>query len=274
MCRPQPASAGLLTGLLKIMPWVRQWRNDPDRAFGPVPRRVMALPRAPPAPNLFKFCSRPEESISKGAVMLHNKLDHGRLARRAAALTGTAALALTLTAAAPAIASSRPAPAHLQIRHSAYLPIELVAVTPGPGDVAGAGGVFNIDLAALARNGAGNKWLSAAKGYKPGIANPAPGIGHPDPFAPGLVVLLSTTPKKAGGPDANLAGVFQLTDVAKSGGLAQVIADWEVGKPGAFGKGSKTTLVAFLVAGTAPGILKGTVTPISNVVEETFTIGK
>ena len=68
--------------------------------------------------------------------------------------------------------------------------------------------------------------------------------------------------------------MFQLIDVAKGGGLAQVIADWEVGKPGAFGKGIKTTLIAFLVSGTAPGILKGTVKPISNVVEETFTIGK
>lgn len=219
--------------------------------------------------------------------MLHNKLDHedgthqhdsrsgrrGRVARRATALTGTAVLALALTAAVPAVASSD-GPAHPQARHSSYLPIEFVVVTPGPGDVAGAGGVFNIDVAALARNAAANKWLSAAKGYKPGILTKAPGIGHPDPFAPGLVVLLSTTPKKAGGPDANLAGVFQLTDVAKGNGLAQVIADWEVGKPGAFGKGIKTTLIAFLVAGTAPGIVKGTVKPISNVVEETFTIGK
>ena len=219
--------------------------------------------------------------------MLHNKPDHdgdehqrdwrsrmrGRTARRVTALTGAVALALALTAAAPALASSR-APSHPQARHSYYPSIKFVVVTPSSGDVAGAGGVFNIDLAALALNATGNKWLSSAKGYKPGILIKAPGIGHPDPFAPGLVVLLSTTPKKAGGPHANLAGVFQLTDVAKGNGLAQVIADWEVGKPGAFGKGSKTTLIAFLVSGTAPGIVTGTVKAISNVVEETFTIGK
>ena len=90
----------------------------------------------------------------------------------------------------------------------------------------------------------------------------------------GLVVLLSTTPKAAGGPNANLAGVFQLTDVARSHGLAQVFADWEVGAPNApFGKNAKTTLTAFLVKGTAPGTVTGSEKPISNVVRETFTIG-
>ena len=215
----------------------------------------------------------------------NNKFDHhghaqqrdlrsrtrGRVARRVIMLTGTATLALA--AATPALASSG-GPSHDSARHSHGPAIVLVAVTPHPHDVAGAGGVFNVDLVALARNATGNRELSAANGYKPGILpTPPPGIGHPDPFAPGLVVLLSTTPQAAGGPNANLAGVFQLTDVASSHGLAQVFADWEVGKPGAFGKGTKTTLTAFLVAGTAPGIVTGSVRPISNVVHETFTIG-
>jgi hypothetical protein len=214
----------------------------------------------------------------------NNKLDHdgdrhqrdarnrtrGRMPRRVMMLTGTAALALA--AATPALASSG-GPSHHQARHSPKPAIVLVAVTPSPGDVAGAGGVFNVDLAALALNATGSKQLSAANGYKPGILSPAPGIGHPDPFAPGLVVLLSTTPKQAGGPKANLAGVFQLTDVARSHGHAQVLADWEVGKPGAFGTGTKTTLTAFLVSGTAPGTVTGSEKPISNVVKETFTIG-
>ena len=217
--------------------------------------------------------------------MPHNKVDHdgdghqrnlrsrtrGRVTRRVITLTGTAALALA--AATPAFASSN-GPSHHQARQYHDPAIALVAVTPSPNDVAGAGGVFNVDLAAVARNATGNSELSAANGYKPGILpTPPPGIGHPDPFAPGLVVLLSTTPRAAGGPNANLAGVFQLTDVANSHGHAQVFADWEVGKPGAFGTGTKTTLIAFLVSGTAPGIVTGSVTPISNVVKETFTIG-
>ena len=218
--------------------------------------------------------------------MPHNQLDHdgdghqrdlrsrtrGRVARRVITLTGTAALALALAAATPAVASSG-GPSHHQARHQHNPAIVLVAITPSPNDVAGAGGVFNVDLVALAANATGNRELSAANGYKPGILNPPAGIGHPDPFAPGLVVLLSTTPKAAGGPNANLAGVFQLTDVARSHGLAQVFADWQVGKPGVFGTGTKTTLIAFLVKGTAPGVVTGPVTPISTVVKETFRIG-
>jgi hypothetical protein len=182
-------------------------------------------------------------------------------ARAAIGLTATAALALT--GAMPALAATR-------VYHAPRYPIKLVVITPGPGDTAGAGGVFNVDLALLARNAKGNNYLSAANGYKPGTATP--GIGKPDPSAPGLVVLLSTTPQAAGGPKANLAGVFQLTDVARSFGLAQVFADWEVGKPGAFGTNAKTTLTAYVVKGTAPGVVTGSEKPISNVVRETFRI--
>jgi hypothetical protein len=189
---------------------------------------------------------------------------HRRFARGAIGLTAAVAFA----GAAPALASAR---GHAARSNPA---IKLVVITPGPGDIAGAGGVFNVDVALLARNAKGNGYLSAANGYTPGILSPAvAGIGKPDPFAPGLVVLLSTTPPAAGGPNANLAGVFQLTDVARSFGLAQVFADWEVGKAGAFGKNSKTTLTAYVVKGTAPGTVTGSEKKISNVVKETFTIG-
>lgn len=196
----------------------------------------------------------------------------GRVVRRALITTGSAALAFGV--AAPAFASTS-APAHAAAAHSSRPAIELVSVTPRNGDTAGSGGVFNVDLVAQALNGTGNKELSAANGYKPGIANPAPGVGHADPFAPGLVLLLSTTPAALGGPDANVMGVFQLTDVAKTHNLNQVIADWEVGKPNAFGApGTKVTLTAFVVSGTAPGVVSGKVHPISNVVRETFWVGK
>jgi hypothetical protein len=192
---------------------------------------------------------------------------HGRTRRRVAGSVIGVASAMTVAAAV-----ATPAMAPVSDAHYYRWPVQLVVVTPSPGDVAGANGVFNIDVALLGRSGTGNNILSAANGYRPGI-NAKPGIGHPDPFAPGLVVLLSTTPAAAGGPDANLAGVFQLTDVVNSNGQAQVIADWEVGKAGAFGDGTRTTLTAFLVNGTAPGILSGTVRSISNVIRETFTIG-
>jgi hypothetical protein len=209
--------------------------------------------------------------------MNENGKKHGRMMRRGAiVLAAAGAAAAVVAATSPALASTAaPAKAAQAAHLSVAGPrIHLTAVTPRPGDTAGAGGVFNVDLLAQAVNGAGNKALSAANGYVPGIANPAPGIGHPDTFAPGLVLELSTTPAAVGGPKANVMGVFQLTDVARSHGLNQVIADWTVGKAGLFGApGTKVTLTAFVVSGTAPGVVTGKEHPISNVVRETFRVG-
>jgi predicted lipoprotein with Yx(FWY)xxD motif len=156
-------------------------------------------------------------------------------------------------------------------------PVKLNVITPGPGDVAGAGGAFNIDLSLQAQNAKGNQILSAANGYVPffnDVTAPTFGPGKPDPGAPGLVVTLSTTPAPAGGPQANLAGVFQLNAVNLHAGRIQTFNDWEVGSPGFFGTNVESTLTAYLVSGTAPGVIPaGGLPPISNVVHETFTIG-
>jgi predicted lipoprotein with Yx(FWY)xxD motif len=156
-------------------------------------------------------------------------------------------------------------------------PVKLDVITPGAGDVAGAGGVFNIDLSLQAQNAMGNSLLSAANGYVPffnDVTAPTFGPGKIDPGAPGLVVTLSTTPAAAGGPQANLAGVFQLNAVNMHAGHIQTFNDWQVGSPGFFGKNVPSTLTAYVVQGTAPGVIPaGGLTPISNVVHETFTIG-
>jgi hypothetical protein len=163
-------------------------------------------------------------------------------------------------------------------QHPGYTPaIKLVVTNPRPGDIAGTGGDFTVDLKATALNATGNQQLSVANGYRPGLNLPPAatfGPAMPDPNAPGLVVTLSTTPQAAGGPHANLAGVFQLNSVSRHQGLIRVINDWEVGVPGFFGKNKPTTLTAYLVKGTAPGIVTGHEKPISNVVHETFTIGR
>ena len=191
---------------------------------------------------------------------------------RALAPAGAVA-ALTLTAVSPALAQSG---GGFHRHHHYRDPVALVAVTPGQGDTAGAGGAFNIDLALLARNARGNQLLSAANGYRQGLnlppaATSAPGM--PDPDVPGLVVTLSTTPAALGGPNTNLAGLFQENAVAKSFGQQQVFTDWGVAKPGAFGTNTKTTLTAYVVSGTAPGTVTGNEQRISNTVRETFTIG-
>jgi hypothetical protein len=156
-------------------------------------------------------------------------------------------------------------------------PVKVKMITPGPGDVAGAGGVFNIDLSLQAQNAAGNQALSPDNGYIPffnDVTAPTFGPGKIDPGAPGLVVTLSTTPAMAGGPQANLAGVFQLNAVNRHHGLTQTFNDWQVGVPGFFGSNVPSTLTAYVVQGTAPGVIPaGGLTPISNVVHETFTVG-
>ena len=156
-------------------------------------------------------------------------------------------------------------------------PIKVKVITPGPHDVAGAGGVFNIDLSLQAQNAIGNDQLSPANGYVPffnDVGSATFGPGRPDPGAPGLVVTLSTTPGAAGGPQANLAGVFQLNAVNRHNGRIQTFNDWQVGVPGFFGSNVPSTLTAYVVEGTAPGVIPaGGLTPISNVVRETFTIG-
>jgi predicted lipoprotein with Yx(FWY)xxD motif len=154
--------------------------------------------------------------------------------------------------------------------------VRLDVITPGSGDTAGAGGVFNIDLAARALDDAGNDALSAANGYVPFLNLPGSktfGPGLPDPGAPGLVVTMSTTPDAAGGPNANLAGVFQLNAVNLHHNRIQVFNDWQVGKPGFFGQNVQSTMTAYLVQGTAPGVIPaGGLPAISNVVHRTFTI--
>lgn len=155
-------------------------------------------------------------------------------------------------------------------------PVALKVITPRPGDRAGRGGTFNVDLSLQANNAAGNRLLSAANGYRPFFNDPngpSFGPGQSDPGAPGLVVTLSTTPQMAGGPRANLAGVFQLNAVSRHQGLIQTFNDWQVGVPGFFGKNKQSTLTAYVVRGTAPGVvMPGGPKPISNVVHETFTI--
>jgi predicted lipoprotein with Yx(FWY)xxD motif len=177
----------------------------------------------------------------------------------------------------PVSASGRAVTKESASKQAYQTPVKISAITPGAGDVAGAGGVFNIDLSLEAQNAQGNSLLSAENGYVPffnDVTAPTFGPGKIDPGAPGLVVTLSTTPTAAGGPQANLAGVFQLNAVNLRHGRIQTFNDWQVGVPGFFGSGVPTTLTAYVVQGTAPGVIPaGGLKPISNVLRETFTIG-
>jgi predicted lipoprotein with Yx(FWY)xxD motif len=154
-------------------------------------------------------------------------------------------------------------------------PLQASIISPGPGDTAGVGGTFSVEVSLQARTAQSNSLLS---GYTAAFNDPSKPTFHPGPnaAAPGLVVLLSTTPTVKGtplrGPNTNLAGVFQINDVTTAKGLTRTFNSWIVTVPGFFGKAKQATLTVYAVDGTAPALIRGTEQPISNVVLETFTI--
>ena len=154
-------------------------------------------------------------------------------------------------------------------------PLQATVFSPGPDDSAGVGGLFSVEVGLQARAPGANGLLSA---YTTAFNDPNASTFHPGPnaAAPGLVVLLSTTPTIDGtplhGPNTNLAGVFEINDVSRVKGLAHTFHSWIVTKAGFFGQGTRATLTAYAVDGTAPAVVTGSEQPISNVVRETFTI--
>jgi predicted lipoprotein with Yx(FWY)xxD motif len=159
------------------------------------------------------------------------------------------------------------------------MPVRVNVLSPVARDTAGTDGAgFVVDVSVTARNKASNGLLSPEAGYKPLFNNPTAPTFAPGPNggAPGLVVMLSTTPNMPGtpfqGPNTNLAGLFQINGVSTvKGGLTQTWNTWQIGKAG-FGSGP-STLTVFVVKGTAPAVVPGTgLALISNRVTVPFTI--
>jgi predicted lipoprotein with Yx(FWY)xxD motif len=154
-------------------------------------------------------------------------------------------------------------------------PLKASVISPASGGSAGVGGTFSVDISLEARTQQANSLLA---GYTSAFNDPNAPTFHPGPdaAAPGLVVLLSTTPTIAGtplqGPNTNLAGVFQINDVSQVKGLSHTFNSWIVTKAGFFGKGTQAALTVYAVNGTAPAVVTGNEKPISNVVRENFTI--
>lgn len=186
-----------------------------------------------------------------------------------AALAGAGAGAVVSTGTA--VAQARP--------ESWHPPVRVTVFSPGRQDYSGRGGVgFIVDLALDATNAQGNSLLSAARGYRPFFNDPSASTFHPgsDPGAPGLVVLLSSTPTIPGtpfqGPRTNLAGLFQVNGVARVGHYAETWNTWQPGKP-LFGTDKRVVLTVFAVQGTAPALVPITQGQrISNTVHIPFTI--
>jgi hypothetical protein len=221
----------------------------------------------------------------------------GRLARIAVAFGATAILSLSAVAGAEAMGSPSSGSSMAKVnshgkknhkkskkhknkkraRRGPAQPVQAVVLTPQAGDTTGDD--FNVDVSLQANNALGNSLLSNyTNGFldptgPDGQGNPAFHPGH-STFAPGLVVTLSTTPAAAGGPQANLAGVFQINSVTQNHGLTSTWNDWQVSSPGFFGTNTPATLTVYAVQGQAPeAVPAGGLTPISNVVQETYNIG-
>jgi hypothetical protein len=207
--------------------------------------------------------------------------DHGsrpssgnRRVRRTAILglvvaAGITALSSLSMAAASQSAMTSGASASYVTRHVAAR-----VLTPQPGERTS--GAFNIDVSLRAKDATGNDQLSgyASKFIDPDSAAFGPGASD---VAPGLVVTLSTTPSIPNtplvGPQTNLAGVFQINDVTRLNGLKRTHNDWQVTSAGFFGQHTAAVLTVYAVAGQAPDVIpSGGLTPISNVVTETFQI--
>ena len=155
-------------------------------------------------------------------------------------------------------------------------PLKASVISPGPGASAGVGGTFSVELSLEARSARGNRLLA---GYTAAFNDPSKPTFHPGPnaAAPGLVVLLSTTPTIPNtplqGPNTNLAGVFQVNDVSRTYGLTRTFNSWIVTSPGFFGKARRAVLIVYAVRGTAPALITGHERPVSNVVRVPFQIG-
>jgi hypothetical protein len=190
-----------------------------------------------------------------------------RISRKLVALPLAAVLAVALTVTAFA------AP-----RHHAKEPVKVTVFSPGPGDHSGRGGVgfiVDVSLDATSRRPTAccRRLRLQAVLQRPRCAHVHPG---PNPGAPGLVVLLSSTPTKSGtpfhGPRTNLAGLFQINGVAKVRGLAETWNTWQPGKP-LFGLNKHVRLTVYVVRGTAPALVPAHgLHIISNTVNVPFTI--
>ncbi|HEY3375363.1 MAG TPA: hypothetical protein VGK02_09900 [Candidatus Aquicultor sp.] len=137
-------------------------------------------------------------------------------------------------------------------------PVKVQVFAPGNGDHAGMGGIgwfIDLDLE-FDKSVAKTVKATGLNGFQltgPGVHNnaqPFPGSFAPgkDDRFPGLVVLLSTTSSKIGGPGENLANLFNITGPTNiSSSTIEIWDTWIITAPN-FGVGKNSTLLVAEVA--------------------------
>jgi hypothetical protein len=110
---------------------------------------------------------------------------------------------------------------------------------------------------------------------KAGIRTSGPGRPGRNAAFPGLVITLSTTDASLGGPQANLADLFQIVSVSQQeDGSAEVWATW-VNAAAKFGVDVDSVLEAYVVRGDAPATVpadRNGLDVVSNVLNVSFHI--
>lgn len=148
------------------------------------------------------------------------------------------------------------------------------ALSPEKGTVQGSGGRGMVVVLTFTARDASVLSAEARAALSAAAIAAAAKPGH-NPAFPGLVVGLSSTGTALGGPSANLANLFQIVSPAlQLDGSMQVSTVWTNAQPD-FGIDLDTTLVAYVVSGTAPDLIpqsQANIDVISNSVEVTFRI--
>jgi hypothetical protein len=110
---------------------------------------------------------------------------------------------------------------------------------------------------------------------KAGIRAAQPGQPGRNPIYQNLVVTLSTTDPALGGPQANIAGLFQIVSVSQqSDGSGEIWATWVNGQP-RFGVDLDSALDAYVVSDPAPATVpadRSGLNVVSNVVHVPFHV--
>jgi hypothetical protein len=157
-------------------------------------------------------------------------------------------------------------------------PLSITVFTPRAGEVVGVDGAgWDIDMVISNSDLAAN-FFAPSNGYKPlyhdNFTDPKFAPGVVSEAIPGLVVL-SNTSTLAGGGSTNLANLFQINAVSsiQNGIIAEYWCTWLVGSAFA-GKGQPSGLTIFVVNGTAPTSINGTMPTniVSNVLTVNFTL--
>jgi hypothetical protein len=153
-------------------------------------------------------------------------------------------------------------------------PLSINVFTPRAGEDVGIDGAgWMIDMA-IVNSDLNANYFAPSNGYKPlyhdNFTDPKFAPGVVSKAVPGLVVL-SNTSTLSGGANTNLANLFQINAVTgvQNGVITEYWCTWLVGAAFA-GKNQPSGLTIFVVNGTAPTSINGTMP--SNIISDVVTI--